>query len=105
MFSGSPAFSVFVQQDSLWKYKVRAMEREATSMPGCAEEVPVGAGGSLPVSPGPLTSVRAGRGHPAEKFLVEVLFFFFPFLILNSEMHVKVFKVSSDVPHMVAFFA
>lgn len=104
MFSGSPAFSVFVQQDSLWKYKVWAMEREATSMPGCAEEVPVGAGGSLPVSPGPLMSVRAGRGHPAEKFLVDVLFFF-SFLILNSEMHVKVFKVSSDELHMLTFFA
>lgn len=101
MFSGSLAFSVFVQQDSLWKDKVWAVEREAPGMTSCADAVPTGACRSLP---GPLASMGAGCGHPAEKFLVR-RGFFFSFLILNSEVCVKVFKVSSDEICMLAFFA
>lgn len=49
-------------------------------------------------APGPLTSVGVGCRHPADILLVRSFSFF---LILNLEMHVKVFKFSSDE---IAFF-
>lgn len=72
MLSGSLAFALFVHQDLLSKYKVWAMEREATIVISCVHYVLTGACVNHCLT-SPVMSVGSGHGHHV-RFYLEVYF-------------------------------